>query len=566
MLLLSPAREAQTPAPAAVPLLARFLPSLTDIAFVMPLLFLFVKLQGARTMLGDGDTGWHVRAGEWMLENGRVPTADMFSFSRPGEPWFAWEWLWDIAAALLHQRWGMAAVVAASVAVICLSSALLFRLIRRSCENGLVAIAVTLLATGGCSIHWLARPHLFTQLFLLVTLHITVRAREGRTKLLWWLVPLTLLWTNLHGGFFVIFLVFACYFGHGLLSAAIEPDRERRYRSITQLKPWALVAMACLAATFVNPYGWKLHQHVIDYITDPYQMQHIAEFKSMDFHAPVTVYFEPFMVLAMVAAVSDLSRRRFADALLTMGWLHLALLAQRNLPLFAIAAAPSVARVLTMSISAAGRSYLAGWVRQTSAGFLQGSAGCDRIDRIRRTHLVSGAALGAVCTVLLLTPPLPGALKSKTTSTYDPAAYPEKALEVLRSAETSRIFADDEWGDYLIYQLYPSRKVFIDGRSDFYGDKFGERFLDVMNVKYDWQKMLREYDIDTILLAPRFALASTLKISPEWRVVYDDKVALVFRRVSRQQVPVASNEGKGRGLKITNYQQSGRTITKTQTP
>src|SRR6266851_2501942 len=179
------------------------LPSLTDVAFLMPLAFLFLRMDGARSLLGDGDTGWHVRTGEWILANHAVPHVDIFSYSRPGAPWFAWEWLWDTLFAVLHQRWGMAAVVLGSSLVICVTNALLFRLIRRSCGNGLVAIVVTLLATGGCAIHWLARPLLFTMLFLTVTLHLTTRAREGRTALLGWLVPLTLLWTNLHGGFFV---------------------------------------------------------------------------------------------------------------------------------------------------------------------------------------------------------------------------------------------------------------------------------------------------------------------------------------------------------------------------
>ena len=213
-----------TAASEKTPALARFLPSLTDIAFLMPLMFIFFRLDGARTLLGDGDTGWHVRTGEWILAHHQVPHTDLFSFSRPGAPWFAWEWLWDVLFAMLHQRWGMAAVVLASLVVICFTSVALFRLVRRKCKNGLVAIAVTLLATGGCSVHWLARPHLFTLLFFVITLHITERATEGRTRLLAWLVPLTLLWTNLHGGFFVIFLVLACYIGSDLLNAAIERD------------------------------------------------------------------------------------------------------------------------------------------------------------------------------------------------------------------------------------------------------------------------------------------------------------------------------------------------------
>src|SRR6202161_605415 len=95
------------------PLVARFLPSLTDLAFLFPLIVLFLKLDGARTLLGDGDTGWHVRTGEWILAHHQVPHTDLFSFSRPGAPWFAWEWLWDVLFAMLHQRWGMAAVVLA---------------------------------------------------------------------------------------------------------------------------------------------------------------------------------------------------------------------------------------------------------------------------------------------------------------------------------------------------------------------------------------------------------------------------------------------------------------------
>ncbi|HXJ40858.1 MAG TPA: hypothetical protein VNH18_16375 [Bryobacteraceae bacterium] len=528
----------------AVPLVARFLPSLTDIAFLMPLIFLFVKLDGARTLLGDGDTGWHVRAGEWMLANGRVPVTDMFSFSRPGAPWFAWEWLWDIGFAILHRRWGMSAVVAASALVICLSSMLLFRLIRRQCENGLVAIAVTLLATGGCAIHWLARPHLFTLLFLIVTLHITFRAAEGRLKLLWWLVPLTLLWTNLHGGFFVVFLILACYIGQGLLNAVIERTPARRAEYLAGVKPWALVFACSFAVTFVNPYGWQLHKHVIEYLTDPYQLQHITEFQSMNFHSPVVVYFEPLMMLSIVAAVWDLSRRRFAEAFLSLGWLHLALIAQRNLPLFAIAASPSVARALVALIEEARHSNLAAWLTSIAGKFQKSSADVEETDRIGRVHLISGLAISAVAAVLLLTPPAEGVLKSKVTSTYDPGIYPEKALSLLKSPETHNIFAEDEWGDYLIYKLYPLRKVFVDGRSDFYGDDFGERYLDLMNVKWGWQNTLDKYSIDTIVISPKFSLTSTLKISPDWRLVYDDKISLVFRRAARPPVSLASSQGE----------------------
>ena len=82
--------------------LPRWLPSMTDAAFLMPLVFLFCGMHGAKTLLGDGDTGWHLRTGEWILAHGRVPDHDIFSFTRSGQPWFAWEWLWDVLFGWLH--------------------------------------------------------------------------------------------------------------------------------------------------------------------------------------------------------------------------------------------------------------------------------------------------------------------------------------------------------------------------------------------------------------------------------------------------------------------------------
>ncbi len=559
MLLLSPEVEGSPVTgvskgtPVGTAFLVRFLPSLTDIAFLMPLAFLFMTLSGARTLLGDGDTGWHIRTGQWILAHHQVPHTDFFSFSRPGEPWFAWEWMSDIVLALLHRAGGLAAVVFASITLICVTSAGLFRLIRRECGNSLVAIAVTLLATGGCAIHWLARPHLFTLFFLVITLHLTTRAAEGRTALLGWLVPLTLLWTNLHGGFFVIFLVLLCHIAALLLNASIERVAVRRALYLASLKPWLLTAAACFAVTFINPYGWQLHRHLAQYLADPYLMLHIAEFQSMNFHAPVAMYFEPMMVLAFFTAMWDARNRRFAEAFLCLGWLHLSLVAQRNIPLFFIAASPFVARAIAALIDSAAlkNSGIALWISHTAVSFRNACTDFERNDRLWRVHFASAIPLLAIGALLLA----PHPASAKFTSTYDPAAYPEKAIPLLLAAETHHIFADDEWGDYLVYNLYPAKLVFVDGRSDFYGDDFCEQYLDVLNVKYGWEKTLDRYGIDTIVLSPRLALTSTLKISREWRLVYDDGVAVVFRRAAEHsRVPaslVSSDEGKLRDRVVT---------------
>jgi hypothetical protein len=239
-------------APASVP---RWFPSLRDAAWLMPVLFLFLKLKGTGFLLSDGDTGWHLRTGEWILQNGRVPTADFFSFTRPGEPWYAWEWLWDLCFGWLHLNFGMGAVQVTSLALICASVYLVYRESARRSGNYFLAFGVTFLAAAGSTIHWLARPHLFTLLFTAVSVILLNRAAEGSLRLLAWLPLLTVVWVNFHGGFFVLWTLL---FAH-LASAGLNAFLDRR-PLVEAVKPWMLALTGCVGASFVNPYGWRLHR------------------------------------------------------------------------------------------------------------------------------------------------------------------------------------------------------------------------------------------------------------------------------------------------------------------
>ncbi len=504
---------------------ARFLPSLTDVAFVMPILMVFLRLGGAKHLLSDGDTGWHVRTGEWILKNGRVPDRDIFSFTRPGEPWFAWEWLWDVIFAWLHQHWGMAAVVVVSMLVISVTSALLYRLVRRKCSNVLIAIAVVFLANAASTIHWLARPHLFTLLLLVVFYSLLERVRDGNVRLLWLLPPLTVLWTNLHGGFFVGIVLVAMYGAGELASWLFEADPDRRRAALVRCKPYLLTAAACALASLINPYFYQLHVHILRYLTDSYHFQHIIEFQSLNFQHPVARYFEPTLALAAAAAAWNLYHRRFAYVMILAGFAHLALMSVRNIPVFVLLAAPLTAGAVEEILALIPQRSVAVWMKTAAAGFRSFGAEVTEMDVLGRIPVAS-AAVGALLIVAFYVAPRAQTLRAE----YDTTKYPAKALDVLRGPELARgIFTHDEWGDYLIYRLYPHTKVFVDGRSDFYGGKFNLQYLDIMAAKYDWNKTLDRYGVEAVLLPVDAPLASALKESRRWRPVFDDGVAIVFR-------------------------------------
>jgi hypothetical protein len=324
-----------------------------------------------------------------------------------------------------------------------------------------------------------------------------------------------------------------------------------------------LSALACLAASLINPYTYHLHVHMAQYLRDPFNSQHIMEFLSPSFHHPTAIFFEAMLVLGAATAAWSVSKGRFVEPVLLLVWAHAGLLAARNIPIFMIAAAPPVAAAIQEWLIRLPKLNVARWLRNGAARFNRVASEMGETEAIGRWHLVSVA--GALLVAALLYAPNP---PKKFRAEFDPKFYPAGALDTLRGDITARIFTNDEWGDYLIYRLYPNHKVFVDGRSDFYGDDFEEKYIDVLNVKYGWEKTLDRFGVDTILLPPSAPLAGALKESSRWRVIFDDGISLVFRSAKKsvgETISVtATGNGEGRDRGVTKTRASDRSITESK--
>ena len=201
----------------------------------------------APRLLGDAGIGWHIRNGQLMLATHSITRADSFSSTMSGQPWYAWEWLSDVIFAKLVAWGGLRLVVVASIVLICVTTLALYKLVARK-ATPVVAFAVTLMAAAISSIHWLARPHLFTLFFLVVFYAALEQVREGRTR--WLGLPIlailpvaSILWTNLHGGFFVGALMIFAFGGGEALQLVLKPGADgpgagwRRVRGYFQIQP-----------------------------------------------------------------------------------------------------------------------------------------------------------------------------------------------------------------------------------------------------------------------------------------------------------------------------------------
>ena len=499
-------------------------PTLSDLAFLLPILVLFWSTTGVGWLLTDSDTGWHIRAGDWILANGRIPRADIFSFTMAGRPWMAWEWLSDIVMALAHRTGGLAGVVFFAMLLLGVTSVCIYREAVAECGHRSIAIGLTWLALSASTIHWLARPHLVTPLMAAVfcrILNSVERKREPR--LLWGLPALTILWANLHGGFFVGIALICTYAigaaAEGLLSGS-------RGTAWSRSRSYLRAAAGCALASFLNPSGYRLHIHIAQYLGTSFYFERISEFQSIDFHSSTAAYLETLLMLAIAAAGWHLRTRRFTHALMLLSWSHLALFSARNIPIFAAVSVPG--------ISVAMREWLDS--EMWSRGFKESLRELETGVQLLAERSQTSARHLAPCLALLLFAVLlahPGHRKVLRAE-FDGSRFPVEAADFLSQqhlVSRIRVYASWQWGGYLIYRLWPSLTVFDDGRTDFYGPGFVNEGLRAWDAHPDWSGILDRYRVNAALLPVDSPLASVMRERNDWKQVYQDRVTVLFVKV-----------------------------------
>jgi hypothetical protein len=530
-------------------------PSVSDLIFVA-FLGLLTLTPLSRRLLGDAGIGWHIRTGQQILATHAIPRVDSFSSTMSGKPWFAWEWLYDLAVGALHGWAGLNGVVLLTAVVIAVIFAATFRLLVRRGTNLILALVLVLLAASASMIHFQARPHVASWLFTLVWFWILDSSErscfeDGKEShgRVWMLPGLMLVWVNVHGGFLIGFVLLAIYW----LSAVWRwyVSRESVFVEFLQRvrfgrRAWHLVSVGVAAAlaTLVNPYGWKLHEHIYGYLSSRFLMDHINEFQSPNFHGVAERCFAALMLTALVALAVRTRQVRLSEGLVIVFAVYAGLYASRNIPVSSIL----LALVTGPMIAGTGKKF---WERTR---WLRGRGAVELRSAGQPLRLRSGQAWAAVPTfstrMLALESSLQGHVWALVAvvvacvvaghggrvgsrlvmdARFDPARFPVKAVDYLEEhGVAGPVLSPDFWGGYLIYRMYPKVQVVADDRHDLYGEQFFKNYLKVIEVRPGWEAFLREHRARSVLLPKGSALANVLREMEGWKVIYSDDVAAAF--------------------------------------
>lgn len=492
------------------------------------LLLLYLLLISAWRFLLDSDTGWHIRNGGLILETGLVPRSDPFSYTMAGEPWYAWEWMADLLMALAHQSVGLAGVVGGAMVVLLLAYGTLYQAMLARGSDPMLASVLTLFAATCGIVHWLARPHLFSILFLVVWMVLVEAYRRERSRRIFLTPLLVVLWANIHGGFFIIFPLLLVFLAGDVGEMIWQGERQiARYRPV--LLTYVATGLLSLLAALVTPYGTGLYRHIWSFLNDRELLSSVQEFQSPNFHHLDGKLIEVLLLLGMLAVFLSLRRKRLVESGLFIIWAHLTLQSERHVTLASVTLLPIVAEQFTLAIAVLSARIPAGVGRSRSplrAAF-DWYSGIVVIDR-----QINGAAV-YLATILFVAGLTVSPWADKILAArFSPASFPVAASDFIESENLAgNGYAHDQFGGYLIYRLWPKYKVFVDGRGDFY--RQGTVLSDmekVTLVKPEWATKLDQYEIQWLLLRRDEPLVQISVVSGTWRKVYEDSVSQVLVR------------------------------------
>ncbi|MGQ9715796.1 MAG: hypothetical protein ACUVST_13695 [Anaerolineae bacterium] len=457
----------------------------------------------------DWDMWWHLRSGAFLLEARSIPLTDPFSHTRFGHPWIDQSWLAQVGLYGLYRLGGFGALslglafaVAATFSVVFWSSP----------GHLYVRVAGTLLAALASAVFWSVRPQV-ASLFLTAAVGTLVRRHRQRGgRALWLLPPLFALWANLHAAWMAGLLLLGCMVLGEVVAGFLARPGEQARAHLRSAGTLALAGLLSAAAISLNPQGPRMLLYPFQTVGIGVLQQFIQEWASPDFHH---LGFHPFLWLwlatAWALACSPLEKDG-GDLLTFALFSALAFTAGRNVALFAVVAAPL--------LTAHGTAVLQPALRRLSATSPQGG---------RLLGLNWGVALLVALAVAVRA--WSGPLNPLSVAREQEALFPVQAAEaILQKRPPGPLFNSYNWGGYLLWRLYPAYQVYVDGRTDLYGDEVLREYLQVVHLEPGWKEALARRGIRLVVVEAGEPLANRLQADPDWAVLHADRMAMVFVR------------------------------------
>jgi len=458
----------------------------------------------------DNDLWGHLYFGREIVQSARLPVENLYSYTASDYRWINHEWLSEVIFYGLFHFLGSPGLILFKLIVGIGVVWILDCIVRERTASPLARLLTLIWTMAILSPGFNIRPQLFTYLLFAVFIFLFYRYDQGKKAALYWAPVLMVLWVNLHGGFVAGLGAF------GLFSFWISL-RGLRNRDMKPVVTQVLIPLIISGiALLLNPYGLDLLSFLVrdlllDRLITEWEMIPLLDFSFIEFKLALVAVF-------LLGPWSG-SWRRWDFVLAVLAALF-SVRYQRHMPLFAIAAAPFLAQ------------------------------GIEKVN-----HWIEGRARKSILSLGMLTIALYQLhwmgeihLQHRFQLVINPLEYPAQAANFLqRNGVRGNLVVPFDWGEYLIWKLYPDVRVSIDGRyTTAYPTEVIQDHWDWMEGGDGWRKLLERYPAEIAMTHRSHPVTALLRKDPEWVYIYSDPVAFVFvRKTASQEHLLAKFRDKG---------------------
>lgn len=479
--------------------------------------FLAVFTMAVRVAV-DTDTWWHLKAGEWIVQNHEILRFDPFSLTRQGEAWEYPGWLAQISLYGIYSLSGYGGLNLFTAIMVMLAFGFAWKSIKGS---PLLVAAVLLLAAAASGVYWAARPHIISFALTGFFIWMLERHRKSGDRWIWSLPLVMIIWSNVHGGFAIGFLLIILYMLGEMAEAALTVIKRER----NILEAWLAhrsrvfvfigVGLCCAAAVCLNPHGPEMLLYPFKTVSIGVLREYIQEWQSPDFHAVEVQPFALMIILIIAAFAWTRDPVHPVEFLLVAVFAIFGLLAARNIALFALVASIPLARHLESAV----RPLVQKWRsdKQVSPGLAS------------RLNVVILALLFVLAGLKISIP-----LQESVNEEAFAEQVPLDAVAYLEDREPlGNLFNSYNWGGYVIWALTPEYLSFVDGRTDLFSDEILTDYIEAWRGSPTWEATFDSWEIEVVLIESWSPLEDVL-IENEWVKLFEDDQAVVLARPSTQ--------------------------------
>lgn len=456
----------------------------------------------------DNDLWGHLFFGRAVWKEGELLLENRYSYTAPDHPWINHEWLAEVIFYGAYSLLGSPALVVLKTLVAGGLIWILDRLVASQTQSPVIRLLTSIWAMALVSPGFNVRPQIFTYLFFAWLLLLLYRYEEKENRSLYWVPPLIGLWVNLHGGFVAGLGVLAVFFLWAF------PKATRRKNQVDVLAPLVLSGMAA----GLNPYGFRLlkfllHDLVLDRPISEWAPIPLLGFSFLGFKLTVFCF-----VLFSCLGKEELRKWDFWLPVITAVF---AFRHQRHTPLFAIVAAPALARGVNALFLLIRQRTDELTVKQASQCLFVGvlALAIYQLYAVSRVHLEHGFRI-----------------------IVSPLEYPTQAADFLRRNKIrGNLAVPFDWGEYLIWKLHPENRVSIDGRyTTAYPMEVIQHSWAWMEARDGWKTLLERYPTEIAITHRQHPVTALFRQDPEWVYIYSDPVAFIFVRKTSSQEALLS--------------------------